>query len=69
MGKPKPMKDKLFKAAVLKMSFRLRGVEGTPAFSVYAGVLRDLEIEDAAVEDYILAHRQVVEAAARGKAP
>ena len=43
MGKPKSLKDKLCGAAVLKMSFRLRGDEDSPAFRVvYPGVLRDL---------------------------
>ena len=36
------------------MSFRLRGDEESPAFRfVYPGVLRDLELEDDAVEQYI----------------
>ena len=70
MGKPKALKDKLWGAAVLKMSFRLRGDEDTPAFKyVYPGVLRDLEIEDAAVEKYIDENRAAVEKAARGKPP
>jgi hypothetical protein len=68
MGKPKALKDKLFGAAVLKMSFRLRGDEQSPAFTfVYPGVLRDLQLEDAAVEKYIEEHREDVERAARGK--
>jgi hypothetical protein len=70
MGKPKALKDKLFGAAVLKMSFRLRGDEESPAFKfVYPGVLRDLELEDAAVEKYIEEHRENVERAARGHPP
>lgn len=68
MGKPKALKDKLFGAAVLKMSFRLRGDEGSPAFRfVYPGVLRDLDLEDEAVERYIAENREQVETAARGK--
>ena len=68
MGKPKALKDKLFGAAVLKMSFRLRGDEDSPAFRfVYPGVLRDLALEDDAVEKYIEEHREAVETAARGK--
>ena len=67
MGKPKSLKDKLFGAAVLKMSFRLRGDEQSPAFKgVYPGVIRDLKLEDAAVEKYIAEHRAEVEKAARG---
>jgi len=68
MGKPKALKDKMFGAAVLKMSFRLRGNEDTPAFKfMYPGVLRDLGIEDADVEAYIAQNRSAVERAARGK--
>ena len=67
MGKTKSLKDKLHGAAVLKMSFRLRGDEQSPAFhGVYPGVLRDLQLEDAAVEAYIAEHREAVEKAARG---
>lgn len=67
MGKPKALKDKLFGAAVLKMSFRLRKDEGSPAFqAVYPGVLRDLDLQDADVERYIAEHREAVERAARG---
>ena len=70
MGKAKSLKDKLYGAAVLKMSFRLRGDEESPAFKVvYPGVLRDLELEDAAVEKYIEENRSDVERAARGSTP
>ena len=70
MGKAKSMRDKLFGAAVLKMSFRLRGDESSPAFlGVYPGVLRDLEIGDEEVERYIDDNRDAVERAARGHAP
>ncbi|AGC49397.1 hypothetical protein OWM54_21125 [Myxococcus sp. MISCRS1] len=70
MGKAKGLKDKLYGAAVLKMSFRLRGDEESPAFRfVYPGVLRDLDIEDAAVEKYIEENREAVEKAARGSTP
>ena len=70
MGKSKSLKDKLYGAAVLKMSFRLRGDEDSPAFRfVYPGVIRDLELEDSAVEKYIEEHREAVEKAARGSSP
>ncbi|WNG62393.1 hypothetical protein F0U59_52630 [Archangium gephyra] len=70
MGKAKSLKDKLYGAAVMKMSFRLRGDEESPAFKfVYPGVLRDLELEDAAVEKYIEENRESVERAARGSIP
>jgi hypothetical protein len=68
MAKPKTLRDRLFGAAVLKMSFRLRGDEKSPAFQyVYPGVLRDLELDDDAVEKYIEENRGAVERAARGK--
>jgi len=70
VAKTKSLDDKLFGAAVLKMSFRLRGAEGSPAFTgIYPGVLRDLELDDAAVERFIEEHRSEVETAARGAAP
>jgi hypothetical protein len=70
MAKTKSLEDRLFGAAVLKMSFRLRGAEGSPAFTgIYPGVLRDLKLEDAAVDRFIEEHRPEVEAAARGRAP
>ena len=66
--KTRSLKDKLFAAAVVKMSFRLRGDEQSPAFNgIYPGLLRDLELEDAAVEKYISENREHVETAARGK--
>jgi len=62
-------KDKLFGAAVLKLSFRLRGSEDSPAFKgIYPGVLRDLGLSDDDVEAYIAANREAVEKAARGGA-
>ncbi len=67
MGKPKSLKDKLWAAAVLKMSFRLKDSEDSPAYAaVYPGVLRDLGVEDADVEKYIAENRETVEKAARG---
>jgi len=70
MAKARALRDRLFGAAVLKLSFRLRGDEGSPAFQgIYPGVLRDLELDDEAVERYIAENRSAVEAAARGSAP
>jgi hypothetical protein len=70
MAKTKSLEDRLFGAAVLKMSFRLRGAEGSPAFTgIYPGVLRDLKLDDDAVDRFIEEHRPEVEAAARGSAP
>ena len=68
MGKSKSLKDKLFSAAVLKMSFCLRGDVDSPAYQVvYPGVLRDLALEDEEVERYIQANREAVEKVARGR--
>jgi hypothetical protein len=40
----------------------------SPAFKfVYPGILRDLKLEDEAVEKYIEENRAAVETAARGK--
>lgn len=70
MGKPKELKDKMFSAAVLKMSFRLRGDEASPAFlAVFPGVLRDLKLDDDELERYIEQNREAVEKAARGHSP
>ena len=70
MAKTKTLEEKLWGAAVLKMSFTLRGAHDSPAFKgVYPGVLRDLGIDDAAVDRYIEANRERVEKAARGASP
>lgn len=64
----KTREQKLFGAAVLKTSFKLRDALESPAFKgVYPGVLRDLGLEDAEVERYIADHREAVEKAARGE--
>ncbi len=68
MPKAKTEAEKLFGAAVLKVSFQLRGAEDSPAFkSIYPGVLRDLGLEAATVDTYIEKNRESVEKAARGK--
>lgn len=70
MGKVKSLKDKLWGAAVMKMSFVLRGDGESPAFkAIFPGVLRDLELEEKDVDAYIEANRAEVETAARGKPP
>jgi hypothetical protein len=67
VAKVKTLEERLWGAAVLKMSFRLRGAEDSPAFrGIYPGVLRDLDVDDDAVEKYIGEHRERVELAARG---
>jgi hypothetical protein len=67
MAKTKTLREKLFGAAVLKLSFLLRGAEDSPAFrGIYPGVLRDLGVSDADVDAFIKANRPDVERAARG---
>ncbi len=64
MAKPKTKQEKLFAAAVLRRSFELRGDEHREQFRfVYEGVLRDLGVEGAEVEQYLAAHRGEVDAA------
>lgn len=68
MGKSKPLKDRLWGAAVLKLSFVLRGNEASLAYKgIYPGVLRDLELTDEQVEAFIAENREALEKAARGK--
>lgn len=67
VAKAKTLEERLWGAAVLKMSFRLRGAEESPAFkAIYPGVLRDLDLEDPAVEQFIAANKERVEKAAKG---
>jgi hypothetical protein len=64
----KTSEQKIFGAAVLKTSFKMRAALDSPAFkAIYPGVLRDLELDDAAVEQFIADHREDVEKAARGQ--
>ncbi len=64
----KTREQKLFGAAVLKVSFLLREAADSPTFKlVYPGVLRDLGLEDAEVDTFIAANRESVEKAARGQ--
>ena len=61
-------KDPLFAAAVLKLSFRLQGNEGTGAYRfVYDGVLRDFSLTDEQVETYLADNYDRVHEAVRGK--
>ena len=69
MARAKSLNDKLRGAAVLKMSFRLRQTEGSPAFQgVYPGVLESLGISDEQVESYIQENRLEVERLAQSGA-
>jgi hypothetical protein len=67
MGREKTHDERLFGAAVLKVSFALRGALDSPAFlAIYPGVLRDLELTDADVDAFVEQHKEAVERAARG---
>jgi hypothetical protein len=71
-ARPKSRSERLFSAAVLRRSFELQDEAYREGFRfVYEGVLRDLELEDADVLEYLAAHRDEIEAAIgrRGKAP
>jgi hypothetical protein len=63
-AKKAPKKNPLFGAAVVKAVLRKRdGVTATSA--LYEGILRDLGVSDADVEDYLAEHAEEVEQAIR----
>ncbi len=60
----KTKSERLFSAAVLRLSFELQDGQYKNGFRfVYDGVLRDLGLEESEVERYLAAHRAEVEAA------
>jgi hypothetical protein len=60
----KTRSEKLFSAAVLRLSFELQDGQYKEGFRfVYEGVLRDLELAEDDVEAYLASHRAEVEAA------
>lgn len=64
MKKPKTKAERLFSAAVLRRGFELQDGQYKEGFRfVYEGVLRDLGLEEAEVEEYLAKHRAEVEAA------
>ena len=57
-----PPIDPVFGAAVLKLSFLMKGIADQPGFRVvYFGTLDDLGITDAEVNAYIEEHRSSIE--------
>jgi hypothetical protein len=55
-------RDPLFGAAVLKLSFIMKGLADEPGFRiVYFGALNDLGITNTEVDEYIKEHRQELE--------
>ncbi len=64
MKKPKTKAERLFSAAVLRRGFELQDGQYKEGFRfVYEGVLRDLGLEEAEVDEYLAKHRAEVEAA------
>jgi hypothetical protein len=58
--------EKLFSAAVVRLSFELQDRQYRQGFRVvYEGVLRDLGLEERDVDAYLETHRAEVEAAIR----
>ena len=54
--------DPLFGAAVLKLSFILKGIEDQPGFRVvYFGTLKELGLTNSQVDAYIEQHRADLE--------
>ena len=63
-ARTKTKAEKLFSAAVLRLSFELQDGKYKDGFRfVYEGVLRDLGLEEEDVEAYLASHRAEVEAA------
>jgi len=72
VAREKTREEKLFAAAVLRRSFELQDDRYREGFRfVYEGVLRDLGLEEVEVEEFLVAHREAVEAAIgrRGRTP
>jgi hypothetical protein len=62
--KTKTRRERLFSAAVLRRSFETAAPEQRAGFAfVYEGVLRDLEVGDAEVLEFLGAHGAEVDAA------
>ncbi len=70
MKKPRTKAERLFSAAVLRRGFELQDGQYREGFRfVYAGVLRDLDLEEEEVEAYLEKHRAEVEAAMGRRRP
>ncbi len=63
-AREKTKQERLFSAAVLRLSFELQDGQYKDGFRfVYEGVLRDLGLEEADVDAYLADHRAEVLAA------
>lgn len=58
-------KDPLFGAAVVKAVLRKRSGDSEATSTLYEGILRDLGVTDAQVEEYLAEHEEDVELAIR----
>jgi hypothetical protein len=64
VAREKTKDERLFAAAVLRRSFELSGDEQRQGFKfVYEGVLRDLNLSDEEVVDFLATHALEVDAA------
>lgn len=64
MAKAKTREERLFSAAVLRRSFELQDPQYQQGFRfVYEGVLRDLDLTEDEVGEFLRGHRAEVEAA------
>jgi hypothetical protein len=64
VARAKTKAERLFSAAVVRRAFELQDGRYKEGFRfVYEGVLRDLDLEEAEVEEYLASHRAEVEAA------
>jgi hypothetical protein len=64
VGRPKTKAERLFAAAVVRRAFELQDGHYKEGFRfVYAGVLRDLGLEEAEVDAYLAAHQAEIDAA------
>jgi hypothetical protein len=63
-AKPKTRAERLFSAAVVRRSFELQEGRYREGFRfVYEGVLRDLELDEKEVDEYLASHREEVDQA------
>ena len=66
MARKRSLEERLLGAAVLKRTFQLSAKEDSPEFrALYPGVLADLELTDAQVDDFLHTHSSDVEPRAR----
>ncbi len=62
----KAKKDPLLAAAVIKVSWEMRGEQAKVFEEIYQGVLRDHGVTDEEVVAYLEKHRERIEKLARG---